>query len=184
MQRQPGGTRSQDAGISACSRKDEWISPAVAQEFARARTDAYRIADGETCRIERFGDGAIVSYCAVIAARDRRRACGLVPTDRSHASKMYAPPGSAPGRHDLPEALGSTAPPHSGIAHEEGLAMKSILQPAIHGLFPRPTSESSTSSDQLFGNVAKPLLLYVFVFGSGSGGGSANRQRRSGKIRA
>ena len=102
----------------------KWISPAVAQEFARAGTDAYRIADGEACRIERFGDGAIVSYRTLpvsleivdeLAAWCQRAGVSL---RRTYARRLVP----APGRHDLPEALGSAAPPHSGIAHEEGLA--------------------------------------------------------------
>jgi 23S rRNA (cytosine1962-C5)-methyltransferase len=108
--------------LSGASMK--WISPAVAQEFAHAGTDAYRIADGATSRIERFGDGAIVSYRKVsvpleivdeLAAWCQRAGVSL---RRTYARRLV----QAPGRHDLPEALGSTAPPHSGIAHEEGLA--------------------------------------------------------------
>ena len=41
-----------------------WIPPALAEEFASLGTDAYRIADGEECRIERFGDGVIISHAA------------------------------------------------------------------------------------------------------------------------
>ncbi len=41
-----------------------WASPALAAEFATRGTDAYRIADGEECRIERYGDGAIISHTA------------------------------------------------------------------------------------------------------------------------
>jgi hypothetical protein len=41
-----------------------WIQPALAEEFASLGTDAYRIADGQGCRIERFGDGVIVSHAA------------------------------------------------------------------------------------------------------------------------
>jgi 23S rRNA (cytosine1962-C5)-methyltransferase len=102
----------------------KWISPGVAQEFARADTDAYRIADGETCRIERFGDGAIVSYShgaapleIVDELADWCQRAG-VSLRRTYARRLVP----APGRDDLPEVLGSAAPPHSGIAHEEGLA--------------------------------------------------------------
>ena len=102
----------------------KWISPGMAQEFARAGTDAYRIADGKKCRIERFGDGAIVSNSNVaapleivdeLAAWCQRAGVSL---RRTYARRLVP----APGRHDLAEALGSAAPPHSGIAHEEGLS--------------------------------------------------------------
>jgi 23S rRNA (cytosine1962-C5)-methyltransferase len=102
----------------------KWISPGLAQEFARADTDAYRIADGEKCRIERFGDGAMVSYSDVtapleivdkLAAWCQRTGVAL---RRTFARRLVP----APGRHDLPEVLGSPALPHSGIAHEEGLS--------------------------------------------------------------
>src|SRR5262245_25408705 len=97
----------------------KWISPAVAQEFARAGTDAYRIADGETCRIERVGDGAIVSDRTLpvsleivdeLATWCQRAGVSL---RRTYARRLVP----APGRYDLPEALGSAAPPHSGIAY-------------------------------------------------------------------
>jgi 23S rRNA (cytosine1962-C5)-methyltransferase len=102
----------------------KWISPALAQEFARAGTDAYRVADGQRCRIERFGDGAIASYGSATApleiedelARWCERAG--VSLRRTYARRLV----TAPGRHDRPEALGNAAPPHRGIAHEEGLA--------------------------------------------------------------
>ena len=102
----------------------KWISPALAQEFARAGTDAYRIADGKRCRIERFGDGAVVSYCNLplpLEILDELAAwCqgAGVSLRRTYARRLV----TAPGRDDLPEALGSAAPPHSGIAHEEGLS--------------------------------------------------------------
>ncbi len=102
----------------------KWISPGMAQEFARADTDAYRIADGETCRIERFGDGAMVSYSAVTAPLEIAEKLATwcqgtgVSLRRTYARRLVP----APGRHDLPEALGSAVSPHSGIAHEEGLS--------------------------------------------------------------
>jgi 23S rRNA (cytosine1962-C5)-methyltransferase len=102
----------------------KWISPGMAQEFARADTDAYRIADGETCRIERFGDGAMVSYSHATAPLEIVEKLATwcqrtgVSLRRTYARRLVP----APGQHDLPEALGSAAPPHSGIAHEEGLS--------------------------------------------------------------
>ena len=111
-----------ESPLSGASMK--WISPGMAQEFARADTDAYRIADGETCRIERFGDGAIVSDAngvAPVAIVDELAAwCQRagVSLRRTYARRLVP----APGRQDVPEALGSAAPPHSGIAQEEGLS--------------------------------------------------------------
>jgi 23S rRNA (cytosine1962-C5)-methyltransferase len=102
----------------------KWISAALAQEFARARTDAYRIADGKRCRIERFGNGAVVSSRNLplpLEILDELAAwCqgAGVSLRRTYARRLV----TAPGRHDLPEALGSAAPPHSGIAHEDGLS--------------------------------------------------------------
>jgi 23S rRNA (cytosine1962-C5)-methyltransferase len=102
----------------------KWISPALAQDFARAGTDAYRVADGQNCRIERFGDGAIVSYSGVTMplkiVDELRRWCERagVSLRRTYARRLV----TAPGRNDRPEALGDVAPPHGGIAHEEGLA--------------------------------------------------------------
>jgi 23S rRNA (cytosine1962-C5)-methyltransferase len=102
----------------------KWISPALAQEFARAGTDAYRVADGQRCRIERFGDGAIASYGSATApleiVDELARWCERagVSLQRTYARRLV----TAPGRHDRPEALGNAAPPHRGIAHEEGLA--------------------------------------------------------------
>lgn len=96
----------------------------MAQEFARAGTDAYRVADGRKCRIERFGDGAIVSYYGATApleiVDELTRWCGRagVSLRRTYARRLV----TAPGRHDRPEALGDVAPPHGGVAHEEGLA--------------------------------------------------------------
>ena len=124
-QRRPSGQAILTCGNLLLSDANmKWISPGVAQEFARAGTDAYRIADGKTCRIERFGDGAIVSYCNLsvpLEIVDELAAwCqgAGVSLRRTYARRLV----TAPGRDDLPEALGSAAPPHSGIAHEEGLS--------------------------------------------------------------
>jgi 23S rRNA (cytosine1962-C5)-methyltransferase len=102
----------------------KWISPALAQDFARAGTDAYRVADGQRCRIERFGDGAIASHCSVTTpleiVDELARWCDRagVSLRRTYARRLV----TAPGRHDRPEALGNAAPPHNGIAREEGLS--------------------------------------------------------------
>ena len=87
-------------------------------------TDAYRVADGQRCRIERFGDGAIVSYGSATAPLEivdelagwcERAGVSL---RRTYARRLV----TAPGKRARPEALGNAAPPHHGIASEEGLA--------------------------------------------------------------
>ncbi len=101
-----------------------WISPTVAAEFAQAGTDAYRIADGGRCQIERFGDGAIVSYHTMAEPREIVDELAVwcertdVPLRRTYARRLV----TAPGRNDLPQALGNAAAPHTGIAHEEGVS--------------------------------------------------------------
>jgi 23S rRNA (cytosine1962-C5)-methyltransferase len=101
-----------------------WIHPTMAQEFARAGTDAYRIADAETCRLERFGDGAIFSYSAAAPSPgvlgELAGWCqeAGVSIRRTYARRLV----TAPGRGDAPEVLGSADPAHTGIAHEEGLS--------------------------------------------------------------
>jgi 23S rRNA (cytosine1962-C5)-methyltransferase len=100
-----------------------WISPALAAEFAARGTDAYRIADGHECRIERYGDGAIISHTAELPAsgileelaRWRERA-GVV-LKRSYSRRLVL----APGRSDAPRSVGCTSHRHTCIAHEEGL---------------------------------------------------------------
>ena len=96
-------------------------------------------------------------------------ACSL---RRTYARRLV----TAPGGHDLPQALGNAAPPHTGIAHEEGVSLRDRLYGRLFmRIVYRPTCESPSSSDRLFGKVAKPLFLYVFVFGGRSRRGSAKR---------
>jgi len=101
-----------------------WIQPALAREFASAGTDAYRIADGEGCRIERFCDGAIISYAAEeppVGVVDElaawcQRAGVLI--QRIYGRRLV----TAPGRNDAPHSIGSAPPQHTAVAHEEGLS--------------------------------------------------------------
>jgi 23S rRNA (cytosine1962-C5)-methyltransferase len=101
-----------------------WILPAMAQEFARAGTDAYRIADGQARRLERFGDGAIFSYSTAALPPgildELAHWCQQagVSIRRTYARRLVP----APGRDDAPQVLGGAVPPHTGIAHEEGLS--------------------------------------------------------------
>jgi 23S rRNA (cytosine1962-C5)-methyltransferase len=100
-----------------------WIRPALAREFASKGTDAYRIADGEGCRIERFGDGAIVSHSTEepppgivdeLAAWCERAG---VTIRRIYGRRLVM----APGGNDTPRMIRSDLSGHTGVAHEEGL---------------------------------------------------------------
>ncbi|HET9523098.1 MAG TPA: class I SAM-dependent methyltransferase [Terrimicrobiaceae bacterium] len=100
-----------------------WISPSLAAEFATLGTDAYRIADGEECRIERYGDGAIISHAAeslpwgvaeALFKWGKRAKAGL---EGVYARRLV----TAPGRSDTPRSLGRPSHQHTCIAHEEGL---------------------------------------------------------------
>ena len=115
----------------------KWLSPAVVQEFARAGTDAYRIADAESCRIERFGDGAILSYsmeappAGIVDELAAWCARAGVSIRRTYTRRLV----TAPGTNDLPRALGS-ASSHTGRAHEEGLSYEIDFQAGYScGLF-------------------------------------------------
>lgn len=101
-----------------------WIRPALAREFASAGTDAYRIADAEGCRIERFGDGAILSHSTEeappgivdeLAEWCERAGVAIL---RIYGRRLVM----APGRNDAPHAIRGDLSHHTGIAHEEGLS--------------------------------------------------------------
>jgi 23S rRNA (cytosine1962-C5)-methyltransferase len=101
-----------------------WIGPALAEEFASAGTDAYRIADGDGCRIERFGDGAIVSHSSahpppgvVAELAEWCERTGVV-IRRIYGRRLVL----APGSKDAPRVIESTFTDHTGVAHEEGLS--------------------------------------------------------------
>jgi 23S rRNA (cytosine1962-C5)-methyltransferase len=101
----------------------EWIGPALVKEFASLGTDAYRIADGEGCRIERFGDGAIISHTAEKPPSgildELATWCGKaeVLIDRTYARRLVI----GPGKDDAPRPLGRLPRQHTSIVHEEGL---------------------------------------------------------------
>jgi 23S rRNA (cytosine1962-C5)-methyltransferase len=100
-----------------------WIPPALAEEFAARDTDAYRIADGEECRIERFGDGVIISHAA------ERLPLGIldelakwcersgVITERIYMRRLVI----EPSQRDAPRPIGRTPSQRTCIVHEEGL---------------------------------------------------------------
>ena len=92
-----------------------WIPPALAEEFASQGTDAYRIADGEEARIERFGDGVIISHTAENPPSDLVEELGAwcekagVEIERMYARRLVIGPGKD-GRSD---AVRGTARPLS-----------------------------------------------------------------------
>jgi 23S rRNA (cytosine1962-C5)-methyltransferase len=100
-----------------------WIQPALAEEFASLGTDAYRIADGQGCRIERFGDGVIVSHAAEAPAsgvfEELAKWCGRagVVIEKIYARRLVI----GPGEDDTPRSIGQIPRQHSSVVHEEGL---------------------------------------------------------------
>jgi 23S rRNA (cytosine1962-C5)-methyltransferase len=115
----------------------KWIGPELAQTFVSAGTDAYRIADGERCRLERFGDGAILSYCAdepppgiAAALTEWCERTGVV-IRRIYGRRLV----TAPGRNDAPHVIGGLVTDHTCVAHEEGLAYAIDLAGYSCGLF-------------------------------------------------
>jgi 23S rRNA (cytosine1962-C5)-methyltransferase len=100
-----------------------WIQPALAEKFASLGTDAYRIADGDEGRIERFGDGVIVSHAAEAPASGVfeelatwcKRA-GVV-IGRIYTRRLVV----GPGREDTPRPIGEMPRQHTSVVHEERL---------------------------------------------------------------
>jgi 23S rRNA (cytosine1962-C5)-methyltransferase len=100
-----------------------WISRRLAAEFTTLGTDAYRIADGEECRIERYGDGAIISHAGrspasgiLEALSEWGKRAGPV-LERVYARRLVP----APGKNDAPRFMGGIFHQHACVAHEEGL---------------------------------------------------------------
>lgn len=102
----------------------KWIGPALVRAFASAETDAYRIADGDRCWIERFGDGAILSHTAtepLVDITDRiNQWCERtgVTLPRIYARRLVA----VPGLKDAPQLLVGGPSADTGVAREEGLS--------------------------------------------------------------
>jgi 23S rRNA (cytosine1962-C5)-methyltransferase len=100
-----------------------WIQPALAEKFASLETDAYRIADGEECRIERFGNGVIVSHAAEAPAsgifEELAKWCGRtgVVIEKIYARRLVI----GPGKDDTPRPIGHIPRQHTSLVHEEGL---------------------------------------------------------------
>ncbi len=101
----------------------KWISPALAKDFASLATDAYRIADGEECRIERFGDGAIISHTAEALPsgipEQLATWCGKagVLIERIYARRLVI----RPGKDDAPRSIGRSPRQRTSVVCEEGL---------------------------------------------------------------
>ena len=100
-----------------------WIPPALAEEFASQGTDAYRIADGEEARIERFGDGVIISHAAENPPSDLVEELGAwcekagVKIERMYARRLVI----GPGKDDAPRPIGRSPRHRTSVVHEEGL---------------------------------------------------------------
>ena len=101
----------------------KWIPQALAEEFASRETDAYRIADGEECRIERFGDGVIISQTAreppsgvleELAAWCEKAA---VLIEKMYTRRLVI----GPGKDDAPRSIGRSPRQRTSVVHEEGL---------------------------------------------------------------
>jgi 23S rRNA (cytosine1962-C5)-methyltransferase len=101
----------------------KWIPPALAEEFASLGTDAYRIADGEECRIERFGDGVIISHTADVPPsgilEELAAWCGKagVLIERMYTRRVVI----GPGKDDAPRSIGDSPRQRTSVVHEEGL---------------------------------------------------------------
>ena len=101
----------------------KWISPALAEEFASLATDAYRIADGEECQIERFGDGVIISHTAEAPPsgipEELATWCGKagVLIERIYVRRLVIDPG----KEDAPRSIGRSPRQRTSVVHEEGL---------------------------------------------------------------
>jgi 23S rRNA (cytosine1962-C5)-methyltransferase len=101
----------------------DWIQAAVTEEFAASGTDAYRIADGEGCRIERFGDGLIISHAAeAVPASVLKEVSQWLERTGVRVRRMYARRlVIAPGKRDAPQPIGCRSGEHTCIVHEAGL---------------------------------------------------------------
>ncbi|HEY5704276.1 MAG TPA: class I SAM-dependent methyltransferase [Terrimicrobiaceae bacterium] len=107
----------------SAQREMNWLRPALAAEFALQGTDAYRIAGGEGCRIERFGDGVIVSDSAEAPVSGVFEELGAwcekagVVLEKIYVRRLVV----GPGRDDAPRSMGRVPAQHTSVAHEEGL---------------------------------------------------------------
>lgn len=138
-----------------------WLDTAAAEALAREGTDAYRIATGPGCRIERFGDGIIVSHAAAdgfpsaVAELERWLEAANVRVSAWYERKLV----TAPGRDDAPRRFrgaGST----SGLARENGLLFEiDFLAGYSCGLFP-----DQRSNRKKLRELAPKRMLNTFAY--------------------
>lgn len=100
----------------------KWIGPDLVAALAAAGTDAYRIASGFGERIERFGDGAIISHAdsvgSLLSGLDEWCGKTEVSLQRVYARQLVV----GPGKENAPRLVSQPAPPDSlGVAQENGL---------------------------------------------------------------
>ena len=99
-----------------------WLDISTAIVLAEDGTDAYRIASGRDCRVERFGDGVIVSHLApelprqILEDLDRWLEAAAVSITSVYERKLVA----SPGRDDAPQRIRG-AGGSDGFARESGL---------------------------------------------------------------
>ncbi len=115
-----------------------WLDAATASALAVEGTDAYRIATGHDCRIERFGDGVIVSHTApelpqrTIADLGRWLDAAGVSAAAWYERKLVP----SPGRDDAPRRVHGEGS-GTGFARERGLRFEvDFLAGYSCGLFP------------------------------------------------
>ncbi len=101
----------------------DWIQAALVEEFAASGTDAYRIADGQECRIERFGDGVIISHAAdVLPANILEELSQWLERTGLMIRRIYARQlVVSPGKRDAPRPIGRSPCEHTCTVHEAGL---------------------------------------------------------------
>ena len=164
-----------------------WIPPALAEEFASQGTDAYRIADGEECRIERFGDGVIISHTAENPPSDLVEELGAwcgkagVKIERMYARRLVI----GPGKDDAPRPIGRSPRQRTSVVHEEGLCYEiDFLAGYSCGLFLDQRANRRRLRASNAETPAERLRLHVFVFPRRSRGRRAHTKHRPVKVRA
>ena len=145
----------------------DWIQAALVEEFAASGTDAYRIADGEECRIERFGDGVIISHAAdVLPANILEELSQWLERTGLRIRRIYARQlVISPGKRDAPRPIGRSSCEHTCTIHEAGLRYEvDFLAGYSCGLFldQRANREVLRASER--GSPPQPFCLHVFVF--------------------
>ncbi|CAN5816981.1 class I SAM-dependent rRNA methyltransferase [soil metagenome] len=105
-----------------------WIGPEQVGAFAEAGTDAYRIASGRDARIERFGDGAIISYTNELSALSGALLSWCEKTKTAIARVYARRLVVGPGKDNAPQLLEEYS---TAGAQPDGVAMENHLRYAI-----------------------------------------------------